>query len=310
MTRTRMILLGFFALVLSAVVTYFIQRELSSRLDLEPVQPDEIVVAKVPLQIGMMLEEKHLKTAPWPKESPVEGSVSNPADIIGRGVLFPIQVNEPILESKLARAGSGAGLAPAIPEGMRALAVPVNNVVGVAGFVLPGSRVDVILSGSPDGSRIDFSRAILENIQVLSAGQEIAYDAEGKPKSVPVVTLLLDPEQSQTLTLAMIDGRIQLALRNPLDQEAADPNPVRREALYAASSHKPALQPEAPVRRQVTRRAAPPRPPVAAVAPPPAPRTFEVELIEGTDRKNFKFKEKEGTPDQPPDHKKEGSSEQ
>src|SRR5438876_2761836 len=105
--------------------------------------------------------------------------------------------NEPILESKLAASGAGAGLMASIPEGMRAVAVKVNDVIGVAGFVVPGTHVDVILSGSADEKNgADTSRVILENVQVLAAGQNVEQTADGKPQNVQVITLLVTPEDS------------------------------------------------------------------------------------------------------------------
>ena len=124
-----------------------------------------------------------------------------------------------------------------IPDGMRAVSVKVNDVIGVAGFVVPGSRVDLILSGSPtESGNVEMSKVILENIQVLAAGQNVANDDNGKPLNVQVVTLLVTPEQSERLALASVDGKIQLALRNPMDLEHTNPNAIRREHLFAGGS--------------------------------------------------------------------------
>jgi pilus assembly protein CpaB len=286
-----MLLLGAFALILSIVVTAVIYREISSRLEFQPASPDNIVVARAPLRFGVLLAEEHLTTAPWPPELKLEGTFKDPQEILGRGVLFPISLNEPVLESKLAPRGSGAGLSAGIPEGKRAVAVRVDNVSGVAGFVLPQARVDVILSGSPEGGRIDYARAILENIEVLSAGQNVEYDAQGKPQNVPVVTLLVTPEQAQALSLAAIDGRIQLTLRNPLDADQENPLPVRRTALYSQPNTVEEPEP-APTRARRPR----PRPAPVFVTPPPPPK-IEVELIEGSNRKTLKFDPKDKTGD-------------
>ncbi len=278
MQRTRMLVLALVALGLSAVVTYLIYRELNSRMVTEEVVTNQLVIASEELGVGVPLEPQHLKIIDWPGD-PLEGSYATTDELIGRGVLFPIQMNEPLLDAKLTAPGSGAGLAATIPEGKRALSVRVNDVVGVAGFVLPGTRVDIILSGSVGGKGIDVSKIVLENVQVLSAGQNVEYDSSGKAQKVPVVTVLLTPEEAQKLTLATIDGRIRLALRNPLDLEIAEPKPTRRSELYAG--------------------AAPPRPPrptpikrlVISTTPPPPPRvkTFEVELIQGDSRETLEF---------------------
>ena len=255
MQRTRMLVLALVALGLSAVVTYLIYRELNSRIQPEEDLPtNQIVIAAQVLPVGIPIEPQHLKVIDWPGE-PLAGSHTTTDELLGRGVLFPIQENEPLLEAKLTAKGSGAGLAATIPEGKRALVVRVDDVAGVAGFVLPGTRVDIILSGSVKGSGIDVSKIVLENVQVLSAGQNVEYDSAGKPQSVPVVTMLLTPEEAQKLTLATIDGRIRLALRNPLDLETADPKPTQRSELYlGAAPRKPP-----PPRSRIVRRALPER---------------------------------------------------
>jgi pilus assembly protein CpaB len=211
--------------------------------------------------------------------------------------------NEPVLDSKLAPAGVNAGLSAAIPEGMRAVGVKVNDVIGVAGFVLPGSRVDVLLSGSPNkNGDLDMSKVILENVQVLAAGQNVTSDVNGKPQNVQVVTLLVNPEESQKLALASADGKIQLALRNPLDLAKANPQAVRREALYGPSS-APAPAPSAP--KTVVVRAPAPKvlpPPVVAAAPAPAPAPkYQLQLIEGSKKQDVTF-EKKADPTGPQGH--------
>ena len=281
MQRTRMLVLALVALGLSALVTYLIYRELNSRMQTEEVATNQIVIASQTLTMGIPIEPQHLKVIDWPGE-PLGGSYSTTDELIGRGVLFPIQENEPMLDAKLTAKGSGAGLAATIPEGKRALAVRVDDVVGVAGFVLPGTRVDIILSGSVGGAGVDISKVVLENVQVLSAGQNVEYDSAGKAQRVPVVTMLLTPEEAQKLTLATIDGRIRLALRNPLDLETANPEPTRRAELYAGAAPPQAARPR--TRNRIVRRALPP-------PPPPAPRVerFEVELIQGGSRKTLQF---------------------
>ena len=206
--------------------------------------------------------------------------------------------NEPILESKLAPTGSGAGLMAVIPDGMRAVGVKVNDVIGVAGFVVPGSRVDVILSGSPaKNNEIEMSKVILENIQVLAAGQNVTSDVNGKPQSVQVVTLLVTPEESQKLALASVDGKIQLALRNPLDLERPNPDAIKKERLYGSAAPAPAPEPK----REVVRTRAPkvepppPPPPVVAAAPvraPAPPPKVELQLIQGSKTEKVMFEKK------------------
>jgi pilus assembly protein CpaB len=184
---------------------------------------------------------------------------------------------------------------------MRAVSVKVNDVIGVAGFVVPGSRVDLILSGSPTSAgNIEMSKVILENIQVLAAGQNVTNDDQGKPLNVQVVTLLVTPEQSEILALATVDGRIQLALRNPLDLQQTNPNAVRREQLFAGSSAVPpvSVAPPKPKPAVRTKAVAPPPPPPEPPRPMPAPVPVavapkrEIQVISGNKLEKVTFEGK------------------
>ena len=177
-----------------------------------------VVVASHELKVGTVLTANDVKTVEWPGGSMPAGYISTSAQAVGRGLIRPVQENEPFLESKLAPKGIGGGLSVSIEPGMRALSVRVDEVVGVAGFVLPGTRVDVLLTlDKATKSNEPITQALLQNVMTLAAGQQIQQDKDGKPKSVPVITLLVTPEQAETLTLASTAGRIQLALRNTLD---------------------------------------------------------------------------------------------
>ena len=290
MTRTRMLVITLCALLSSGFVTFFAYRTLASRLSPTGEELRQIVVAKGDLPLGMRLDEADLSMVAWPKAVSLEGSFVDPEEVVGRGVIVPMLHNEPVLESKLAPIEAGAGLIVAIPEGMRAVAVKVNDVIGVAGFVLPGTRVDVIVTGSPDEARRnDTSKVILENIVVLAVGQNIEQDIEGEPQSVQVITLLVTPEESQKLALASVDGRLQLALRNPLDLEKTDPEAVKKASLYSRQ-----VSPSPPVRRVVRSRSRVKKPTVVPAAPP-APRSLEVELIQGDDRETILFQVRAGS---------------
>ncbi len=175
-------------------------------------------VASRDLAVGTVLTPADISVVDWPGASLPGGYISSSELAVGRGLMRPMQANEPFLESKLAPKGAGGGLSVTIAEGMRAVSVRVDEVVGVAGFVLPGTRVDVLLTLDKMGqSGEPVTRALLQNIQTLAAGQEVQQDRDGKPKTVPVITLLVTPDQAETLTLAANQGRIQLALRNTLD---------------------------------------------------------------------------------------------
>jgi pilus assembly protein CpaB len=296
MNRTRMIVFAFFALALSGLVAYYAYRMLSNRLAPPTEETVAIVVAAEKLSLGNRLTDTQLRVANWPKANLPEGHFSDPNAIVGRGVIVPMSPNEPVLDSKLASKEAGAGLGSAIPEGMRAVAVRVNDVIGVAGFVVPGTHVDVMIIGSPSPSALTTSKIFLENVQILSAGQNVERDVNGKPQSSQVVTMLVTPEDAQKLALAG-DARIQLALRNPIDMAVENPKGVQTAMLYGTSSV--ATSPEAPrprPRPMVVRYAPKPKP---EAAPPanvePAVRSVTVEVFRGDKRESTTFQMKPKT---------------
>jgi pilus assembly protein CpaB len=240
-----------------------------------------VVVAASSLDLGAALRAEDLRTINWPSEAVPQGTFSNPQELVGRGLIQPVAQNEPLLPAKLAPVGAGAGLPPMIPDGMRAVSVRVNDVIGVAGYVLPGSKVDVLVTVSPTNQSTDMtSKVILTNVTVLTAGTRIERDVEkdNKPISVSVVTLLVDPLQSEALTLASTEGKIQLALRNPLDK-TMPATPGIRPAILLGQSAAPRAA--VAVGRVASRApvAAAPAPVVAAPEPLPT-----IEIIRGDKR--------------------------
>ena len=197
-----------------------------------PTRP--VVVAAADLDIGTELRREDIRIIDWPANAVPASAISDPKDVIGRGIVLPVIENEPILPMKLASKEAGSGLPPAIPPGLRAVSVRVNEVIGVAGYVLPGTRVDVVATVSPSGQGADMtSKVILTNVQVLAAGTKIDRETDkNKPMPVSVVTLLVNPEEAERLTLASTEGKIQLALRNPLDKTMPATPGVRPAALF------------------------------------------------------------------------------
>jgi pilus assembly protein CpaB len=200
------------------------------------VATQPVVVAAADLQLGAELKKDDLQVMQFPAGKTPEGIFAKPEEIIGRGLIVPIVKNEPILRAKLASKEAGSGLPPVIPEGMRAISVRVNEVVGVAGYVLPGNRVDVLATANPTNNQADTTtKVILSNVQVLTAGTRLERDQENtKPVQVTVVTLLVYPEQSERLALASTEGKIQLALRNPLDQGAPETPGIKTAGLMGS----------------------------------------------------------------------------
>jgi pilus assembly protein CpaB len=259
----------------------------------------KLVLAAHDLELGTLLRAEDISLTDWPGVVP-PGSQLKVDDVVGRGVISKIFAKEPILDSRLAPKGAGGGFAATIPKGMRAVAVPVNEVVGVAGFVVPGMHVDVLISGAPPNSSASnagtLTRTLLQNIEVLSAGQDFKKDAEGKPVAVQVVNLLVTPEQAEQLSLASHQTTIQLVLRNPLDRDVTQTPGTAMAALFGnvgkykmpgggpGAKSDPLDEPApAPRRRVVAKPVVDQAPVVRREAP------FVMEIISGTKRNEAKF---------------------
>ncbi len=247
-----------------ALGTYNYIQNVPARTETLPTVP--VVVASADLDVGTELKKDDIRIIMWPTTAAPANAIHNPTEVIGRGLILPVIQNEPILPMKLSSKEAGAGLPPMIPPGLRAVSVRVNEVIGVAGYVLPGTRVDVVATVSPTDMRADMtSKVILTNVQVLAAGTKIEREGN-KPIPVSVVTLLVDPDEAERLTLASSEGKIQLALRNPLDKTTTVTRGVRPAMLLGLS---------VPM-RQAASGSARPRVMTLPVEQGPAPRTVEV----------------------------------
>lgn len=243
----------------------------------EDVSTTEVVVAVRDLEIGAQIEAADLRLDEWPSSKLPDGVFDSFDDLVGRTPIDRILVGEPVLARRLADAGSGVGLSPKVPEGMRAMAVRVDDVNGVAGFVLPEARVDLLITGmpinNPDAGQM--TRTLLGNVRIVAAGEHLSPDASGRPQKVAVVTVLLTPQQAEMVTLAQAHGRLQLVLRNSNDPDTAETTGVREAELFGEAD--PTINVSNPT------AAAPPPAPVA-VMEPPAPPPVEVEMIRGAER--------------------------
>ena len=222
-----------FALVVSSVFYQMTARS-SNVKKTEASDQKDVVVATRPLGVGWMIKPADVKLMKVPSDGYPKGAFAKVEDVLDRPVISNVLLDEPILEGRLAAKGSGLGLAPTIPVGMRAVTVRVNDVAGVAGFVLPGMKVDVLVTGHPPNGDGTMTTTCLQNMLVLSAGQTMTPDSRGQTIQAPTVTLLVDPEQAETLTLANSEGRIQLVLRNSSDYELNSRG--RTETLGSAKS--------------------------------------------------------------------------
>jgi pilus assembly protein CpaB len=278
MARTRIFIVLVLAVTLGGAFAYGTYQYIDNIPVATPgMETRPVVISSAALDVGAELRADDLRLIEWPASAVPAGAFSTVKELVGRGVIQPITINEPILPGKLASVEAGAGLPPAIPEGMRALSVRVNEVIGVAGYVLPGTRVDVVATVSPTDQRLDTtSKVILTNVQVVAAGTKIERDVDNdKPVAVTVVTLLVDPSEAERLTLASTEGKIQLALRNPMDKSRPQTPGVKPPALLG---YVAATRPAQAATRVTARAAAAPRP---VPAPEPAPT---VEIIRGDKR--------------------------
>ena len=242
MARMRVLVVLILALTVGSVLalaTYNYVQRVPSRTVSIPTRP--VVVAGTDLELGAELTSGDIRLIDWPSNAVPKGAIKDPKEVIGRGLVLPLIENEPILPMTLASKEAGAGLPPAIPPGLRAMSVRVNEVIGVAGYVLPGTRVDVVATISPTLQPQDStSKVILTNVQVLAAGTKIERDTDkNKPIAVTVVTLLVDPNDAEKLTLAATEGKIQLALRNPLDKDAPATRGVKPAVLVGTAASPP-----------------------------------------------------------------------
>jgi pilus assembly protein CpaB len=274
--NARRVLLAFaLAAVVAATVTLFVFRRVRSGLsDRHVIQ---IMASTGELPAGVALSAKDVTLISWPSDVPLVGSFDKPEAVIGHPLIHSLGAREPILQRDLAVEGSGLGLATKIPTGMRATAVRSNEIVGVAGFLYPGSRVDVLATYNLPGVAGSLTQTVLQDVEVLTAGQTIEPDPQGKPEQVNVVTLLVSPEDSQKLQLASTQGTIQFVLRNGADKKNVDLHPTRVDQLIATV--KP---PEPPVLPRKTAK----RP-----TPPPAKPVYVLEVIQGTKHTVHKFDE-------------------
>src|ERR1700691_1534581 len=232
MNRTRLLIMGAVALALGAFVSLFVYKNLQGRGSSSAEPGVDVVVAANDIQVGARIEEHDVRLVKYPAASLPAGTPTKRSQVLGRGVILPIARGEFILPSKLAPENAGAGLPSLIPPGMRAVSVRVNEVVSVAGFVGPGTRVDVLLTGTPNGSSESQTTTVLQNVAVIASGHTLERNAAGEAQNTPVITLLVSPDDAERLTLASNEGHIQLSLRNPVDTQEGEVPAANAKGLY------------------------------------------------------------------------------
>jgi len=273
MNRTRLLMIGVLALALGAFVSLVVYKNLQGRASSNTEPGADVIVAADDIQVGARVEEHDVHTVKYPASALPAGTYGKRSQVMGRGVIIPISRGEFILPNKLAPENAGAGLPSLIPPGMRAVSVRVNEVVSNAGFVGPGTRVDVLLTGTPNGGSESQTTTVLQNVAVIAAGHNLERNAAGEAQNTPVITLLVSPDDAERLTLASSEGHIQLSLRNPLDTRQDEVAAANAKGLYKGST--PSAAP-APVHSRPTKHTLKTEP------SPPSPSVFSVEVYSGS----------------------------
>ena len=256
-------MIGALALAVGFLAAVYVYRNLQPR-NSGSTDSAEVIVAANDLQVGARVEDRDIKIIRIPNADLPPGAPRRKADVVGHGVILPISKGEFILPNRLAGENAGAGLPALIPPGMRAVSVRVNEIVSVAGFVTPGTRVDVLLTGAPTGSGEQQTTTVLQNVAVLASGHTLERTSSGEAQNTAVITLLVTPDDAQRLTLASSEGHIQLALRNPLDTKQDEvPASNSRGLFHGMSAPTPV---KAAVRHVTTTKITPPTPTSSGVS--------------------------------------------
>jgi pilus assembly protein CpaB len=271
MNRTRLLMIGVLALALGAFVSLFVYRNLQGKGPSNSEPAADVIVAADDIQVGARIGERDIRTVRFPVSGVPPGAASKKAQVMDRGVIIPISKGEFILSNKLAPENAGSGLPSLIPPGMRAVSVRGNEVVSVAGFVGPGTRVDILLTGTPNGSSENQTTTVLQNVAVIASGHTLERNSAGEAQNTPVITLLASPEDAERLTLASSEGKIQLALRNPLDTHEDSVDAANAKGLYKGGTvaAAPTHAPMRPVKQH------------KAEQTPPSPSVLSIEVYQG-----------------------------
>src|ERR1700756_555581 len=278
MNRSRLLMIGALALAVGFLASISVYKNLQGK-GMNTDAGVEVMVASNDLQVGTRVEDHDIKIIKISAENLPPGAPRKKADVVGHGVIVPISKGEFILPNRLAGENAGSGLPALIPPGMRAVSVRVNEIVSVAGFVTPGTRVDVLLTGAPTGSGEQQTTTVLQNVAVLASGHTLERTSSGEAQNTAVITLLVTPDDAQRLTLASSEGHIQLALRNPLDTKQDDVPASNARGLFRGLP--------APAVVHTSVRHVLPKPAVAA----PASTGVSVEVYQGDKKTDVKFPE-------------------
>jgi pilus assembly protein CpaB len=277
MNRSRLLMIGGLALAVGLLVSFTVYNKLRNIAGSNDAAVVPVVVAADDVQVGAKLDTHDVRIINLPASAVPPGAFTKTTQVLGRGAVLPLSQGEFILPSKLAAVNAGAGLPSLIPPGMRAVSVRVNDVVSVAGFVQPGTRVDVLATGNEDNGNDRQTTTVLENVAVIAVGKSLDRSVSAEGQTAPVITLLVSPDDAQKLALVSQEGRIQLSLRNPLDTKKGGIGATHSSSLYPGEV-KVAIAPKPTKPHKVIAK---------GPAPPPAP--YQVEMIRGNKREENKF---------------------
>ncbi len=272
-------MIGVLALALGFFASVYVYKNLQSKSGAGSESGADVIVAADDLQVGARVDEHDIKVIRIPAADLPPGAPRKRSEVLGHGVIVPISKGEFILPNRLAGENAGSGLPSLIPPGMRAVSVRVNEVVSVAGFVTPGTRVDVLLTGAPGTSGEQETTTVLQNVAVLASGHTLERTSTGEAQNTAVITLLVSPDDAQRLTLASLEGKIQLALRNPLDTRQDEVPASSSRGLYKGAA--PAITPVA--HHTVIKKETP--------APPSTPIGVSIEVYHGAKKETVKCSE-------------------
>jgi pilus assembly protein CpaB len=271
MNRSRLLMIGGLAIAVGLLVAFTVYNRLrTSAGSSSNEQGVQVVVAADDIQVGVKLAAHDVRVVTLPQSAVPPGAFSQVSKVVDRGAILPISKGDFILQSKLAALNAGAGLPSMIPQGMRAVSVRVNDVVSVAGFVQPGTRVDVMATGNQGGGNDRQTTTVLENVAVIAVGKSLDRNAPADAQTAPVITLLVSPDDAQKLALVSQEGRIQLSLRNPMDTKKGGIGATRTSSLYLGDTPAVTAAPKPRVHK------------VVAKVPAAPPTPYTVEMIRGS----------------------------
>ncbi len=219
------------ALVVSGIFTYWLSQRFTKTKPAPPPPKSQYVAPVANLEAGQIVKAENLHLVDWPASMPIQGAFTAPEPVVGRVVLYPLAANEPILDRQLASPGAGSGITVKIPDGMRAISLRSDEVVGVAGFLLPGTHVDVLVTLHTANSPEPITTTVLQDVEILAAGQKTDPDPEGKATTATVVTLLVKPEDAEKVVLASTQGSVHFVLRNGEDRKEVQGDPIQLSQL-------------------------------------------------------------------------------